>query len=255
MLRHRVIPCLLLKNRGLVKTSRFKDEIYIGDPINAIRIFNDKEVDELVLLDIAATREEREPDFEFLEEIASECFMPLAYGGGVTKIEHFHTLLRLGVEKIIVNTALHSNPEMIREAASIFGSQAIIASIDVKRRLFGNRDVMINSGTKSVGLKPLESALNAQNLGVGEILLTSIDHEGAMMGYDLHLIEQISQAVSIPVIASGGAGSIEHFRQAVQVGGASAVSAGSMFVFYGKHKAVLISYPEYSALEEALQES
>ena len=255
MLRHRVIPCLLLKNRGLVKTRGFKNEVYVGDPINAIRIFNDKEVDELVLLDIHATREGREPDFDLIEEIASECFMPFAYGGGVSKIEHFHRLLRLGVEKIIVNTALYSNPDLIGEAVSIFGSQAIIASIDVKRKLFGNREVIVKSGTSSTGSKPLEYAIKAEKLGVGEILLTSIDQEGTMDGYDLPLIEQVSHAVSIPVIASGGAGSIEHLRQAVQTGGASAVSAGSMFVFYGKHRAVLISYPEYTALTSALKES
>lgn len=254
MLRHRVIPCLLVQNRGLVKTRAFKNGVYVGDPINAIRIFNDKEVDELVLLDIGSTREGREPDFDMVAEIASECFMPLAYGGGVSRIEHFHQLLRLGVEKVIVNTELFTQKSLIVEAVATFGSQAVIASIDVKRKLFGHREVLIQSGTKSTGFNPLEYAVRAEELGVGEILLTSIDHEGSMGGYDLPLIKQISEAVSIPVIASGGAGSIDHFRQAVEAG-ASAVSAGSMFVFYGKHKAVLISYPDYTALENALTES
>jgi imidazole glycerol-phosphate synthase subunit HisF len=244
----------MLRDGGLVKTRAFRNGVYVGDPINAIRIFNDKEVDELVLLDIGATRDKRAPDFDLIAEIAGECFMPLAYGGGVSKLEHIHRLLRLGVEKVVINTAIHTDPALVREAVAIFGSQAIIASIDVKRKLLGRREVLIASGTQGTGCDPLAYALEVQKLGVGEILLTSIDNEGSMAGYDLPLLQEVSKAIGIPVIASGGAGSIEHFRQAVQQGGVSAVSAGSMFVFYGKHRAVLISYPDYSALENALAE-
>lgn len=248
MLDHRVIPCLLLSDGGLVKTRKFKNGVYVGDPINAIRIFNEKEVDELVLLDIRASIEKRAPNYELLMEIASECFMPLAYGGGITTIDQIRKLLRLGIEKVILNTALNRDPSFVREAVATFGSQAITASIDVRRKLLGRREVMILAGTEATGLDPLEAAHRAEGLGVGEILLTSIDAEGTMEGYDIDLLASISESVSVPVIASGGAGGLEDFRSAVQIGRASAVSAGSMFVFYGPHRAVLITYPDYSEL-------
>jgi cyclase len=248
MLNHRVIPCLLLRNGGLVKTRKFKNGVYVGDPINAIRIFNEKEVDELVLLDIHASLDKREPDYNLISEIASECFMPLAYGGGVTSMEQIHRLLRLGVEKVILNTALHRDPAFVREAVVTFGSQAITASIDVRRKLFGRREVMTLAGSQPTGKEPVQTARHAESLGVGEILLTSIDDEGSMDGYDIDLLTKVSQAVNVPVIASGGAGTLDHFRAAVREGHASAVSAGSMFVFYGPHRAVLISYPTYRTL-------
>jgi cyclase len=248
MLNHRVIPCLLLSNGGLVKTRKFKNGVYVGDPINAIRIFNEKEVDELVLLDIRASLDNRGPDYDFLNEIASECFMPLAYGGGITSIDQIKTLLRLGIEKVILNSALNRDPNFVREAVATFGSQAITASIDVRRKLFGRYEVMTTAGTEPTGLTAVEAALQAEQLGVGEILLTSIDAEGSMEGYDVDLISKVSQTVSVPVIASGGAGKLEDFRSAVRQGHASAVAAGSLFVFYGPHRAVLITYPEYSKL-------
>lgn len=248
MLQHRVIPCLLLKDGGLVKTKKFKKPIYVGDPINAIRIFNDKEVDELVLLDIEASLEKRGPKYDLLNEIASECFMPLAYGGGITTIEQISKLLRLGIEKVILNTALNRDPDFVREAVKLFGSQAITASIDVRRKLFARSEVMILSGTESTGLGPVEAARIAEKLGVGEILLTSIDAEGSMEGYDIELLSTVSQSVNIPVVASGGAGSLKDMLLAVHEGHASAVSAGSFFVFYGRHNAVLITYPEYQEL-------
>ncbi len=248
MLQHRVIPCLLLNNAGLVKTRKFKKPVYVGDPINAIRIFNEKEVDELVLLDITASLENRGPNYELLRELASECFMPLAYGGGVTSIDQIRTLLRLGVEKVILNTALNRHPDFVREAVATFGSQAITASIDVRRKLFGGREVMLLSGTESTGLDPVAAARKAEELGVGEILLTAIDVEGSMEGYDIGLLSEVSRSVSVPVIASGGAGCLEDFVSAVRDGHASAVSAGSFFVFYGRHRAVLITYPEYKEL-------
>jgi cyclase len=248
MLNHRVIPCLLLSNGGLVKTRKFKNGVYVGDPINAIRIFNEKEVDELVLLDIRASLEKRGPNYDLLSEIASECFMPLAYGGGITSIDQIRNLLRLGIEKVILNTSLNRDPNFVREAVAIFGSQAITASIDVRRKLLGRREVMTLAGTEPTGLSPVEAALKAEELGVGEILLTSIDSEGAMHGYDIDLISKVSQSVNIPVIASGGAGKLEDFRTAVLMGRASAVAAGSFFVFHGPHRAVLITYPKYHTL-------
>lgn len=248
MLNHRVIPCLLLSNGGLVKTRKFKNGVYIGDPINAIRIFNVKEVDELVLLDIRASLDKRGPNYDLLNEIASECFMPLAYGGGITSIDQIRTLLRLGIEKVILNTALNRDPNFVREAVATFGSQAITASIDVRRKLFGRYEVMTSAGTEATGLTAVEAARKAEQLGVGEILLTSIDAEGSMEGYDIDLLSKVSQTVSVPVIASGGAGKLEDFRSAVCQGHASAVAAGSLFVFYGPHRAVLITYPEYSKL-------
>lgn len=250
MLQHRVIPCLLLSNGGLVKTRKFKNPVYVGDPINAIRIFNDKEVDELVLLDIKASLEQRGPNFDLLSEIASECFMPFAYGGGITSIEQIRSLLRLGIEKVILNTALNRDPGFVGEAVATFGSQAITASIDVRRKMFDRREVVTLSGTEGTGLDPLEAARRAESLGVGEILLTSIDAEGSMAGYDIELLAKVSQAVNIPVIASGGAGNLKDFHTAVREGHVSAVAAGSMFVFHGPHRAVLITYPKYGALCE-----
>jgi imidazole glycerol-phosphate synthase subunit HisF len=252
MLTTRVIPCLLLKGEGLVKTRAFKDPVYVGDPINAIKIFNDKEVDELVLLDISATARGAEPNFELIAEIASECFMPLAYGGAIRSVDQVRRLLRLGVEKVIVNTALHTDPAMVRQAADTFGSQAIVASIDVKRKLLGRREVFVKNGSVATGLDPVTFARTAESLGVGEILLTAIDRDGTMSGYDVELVAKISQAVSVPVIASGGAGTIAHFAEVVTKGHASAVAAGAMFVFYGPHRAVLISYPDPKVLRAAL---
>jgi cyclase len=249
MLNHRVIPCLLLSDGGLVKTRKFKNATYIGDPINAVRIFNEKEVDELVLLDMHASLEKRGPNLEFLKQIASECFMPLAYGGGISSIEQIQALFRIGIEKVILNTALYRDPTFVRNAVATFGSQAITASIDVRRRLLGRRDATILAGTVSTGLSPVVAARSAEALGVGEILLTSIDREGSMRGYDIPLLAEVSQSVSIPVIASGGAGKLEDFRTAVLEGYASAVSAGSMFVFNGPHRAVLITYPDYKILQ------
>jgi cyclase len=250
MLKHRVIPCLLLSNSGLVKTRKFNNPVYVGDPINAIRIFNDKEVDELVLLDIRASLDKREPDYDLLREIASECFMPFAYGGGITSIDQIRRLLRLGVEKVILNTALNRDPNFVRNAVATFGSQAITASIDVRRKLFGRREVFTLAGTQATGLDPVDAARQAEKLGVGEILLTSIDAEGSMAGYDIELLAKVSQLVSVPVVALGGAGKLEHFRSAVCEGHASAVSAGSMFVFYGPHRAVLITYPQDYLLQD-----
>jgi cyclase len=251
MLKTRVIPSLLLRGAGLVKTSRFSDPKYVGDPVNAIRIFNDKEVDELMLLDINASRENREPPFSIIEEVASECFMPLAYGGGIRSIEHVQKILKLGVEKVVFNSAAFRNPTVVKEASRRFGAQAIVASIDVRRKIFGRYEVFVDNGKTATGVEPVEYAKRMEACGAGEILLGSIDRDGLMQGYDTDIIARVSHAVSIPVIASGGAGSVADFKAAVS-GGAAAVAAGAMFVFQGPRRAVLITYPERRELEAAL---
>lgn len=242
MLQNRIIPCLLLKGQGLVKTTKFKDPKYVGDPINAIKIFNDKEVDELILLDISATREKRKPNFQLIEEVASECFMPLAYGGGIHSLEDARRILKSGVEKVIFNTAAWKNPEVIRQAVNEFGSQAVVVSIDVKRKLLGRYEVFGECGSSRTGQTPVDFARKMQTLGAGELFLNSIDRDGTMSGYDLELISKTLDSVDIPVIVAGGAGSIADFKAAANVG-AKAMAAGAMFVFHGPHRAVLITYP------------
>ncbi|MEG7524102.1 MAG: AglZ/HisF2 family acetamidino modification protein [Chromatiales bacterium] len=252
MLRTRVIPCLLLQGNGLVKTVRFKSPTYVGDPINAVRIFNEKEVDELILLDIDASRKQRPPNFQLISEIASECFMPLAYGGGVSNIEQIGQLFRLGVEKVSLNTAAFSNPKLVREASSRYGNQSITVTIDVKKGLFGKPGAYYYGGTKKSGYTPVDAALKMEDQGAGELLVNSINRDGTFSGYDLETLAEISSSVEIPVIALGGAARIEHFSEAITQGHADAVAAGSMFVFHGKHRAVLISYPSINELEKAL---
>lgn len=253
MTRARVIPCLLLRGHGLVKTRRFKDPIYIGDPVNAVRIFSEKEADELIILDIDATREGREPNYELIAEIAGESFLPLAYGGGIKTLEQARKLIRSGVEKVVINSSLLTSMKLIKEIVEVFGSQAVVGSIDAKKTLFGGHRVFGASGTLDTGLKPEDYAFTLQDAGVGEIFLNSIDCDGQMLGFDLQLIQKVASRVSIPVIACGGAGSVTHLREAISSGGASAVAAGSLFVFYGKHKAVLINY-QSNIFEKELQE-
>jgi len=244
MLGTRVMPCLLLRNASLVKTVQFKNASYVGDPVNAIRIYNEKEIDELILLDIGATPEGREPSFHIIADIASECFMPVAYGGGIATLEHIRTVLRLGIEKVALNTHAIENPDLVRRAAERFGSQSIVVSIDAKKRLWGGYEVCTRGGRRPTGMDPAEVAARMAALGAGEILVTSIDRDGTMKGYDLELLKHVSRAVEVPVIACGGAGSLGHFQQAVKVGGAAAVASGSMVVYYGPHRAVLINFPK-----------
>lgn len=251
MLRTRVIPALLLKGRGLVKTFRFKDPKYVGDPINAVRIFNEKEVDELMLLDITASEEGRGPNFELITEIAEECFMPMAYGGGITTLEEIRRLLHLGVEKVVLNSSALTRPELISEASREFGAQAVVASIDVRRKMFGGAQVAKRRGREGTPHDPASFALHCQALGAGEVLLNVVDHDGMMQGMDLKLIHEVASRLSIPLIALGGVGSLAHIR-AARDAGASAIAAGSFFVFQGPHKAVLISYPAYDQLTELL---
>jgi cyclase len=250
MLRTRVIPCLLIDKGRLVKTVQFSNPKYLGDPINAVKIFNDKEVDELILLDIAATAEKRKPDFNFIAQIAGECFMPMGYGGGIKSIEDIKTIFNLGVEKIILNNYAIENPEFVKKASDIFGSQSIIISIDVKN-INGKYEVFAQNGKKPTQINPVDFALKMEKMGAGEILLNSIDRDGTMQGYDTELIERVAKLLTIPLVAGGGAGKIEDFVKATRAG-ASAVSAGSMFVFYGANRAVLINFPSREELEKNL---
>lgn len=243
-----MIPCLLLRNGGLVKTVKFAAAKYVGDPINAVRIFNEKEVDELAFLDISATPAGRGPNFDLLEDIASEAFMPFGYGGGISTLAEIRRLYAMGVEKVILNTSAERMPHLVSEAASIAGSSSVVVSIDVKRNWLGKQTVQTKCGQHATKRGPVEYAREMQERGAGEVLLNSIDRDGTMQGYDLELIHAVASAVSVPVVAIGGAGRLEHFREAVDHG-ASAVGAGSMFVFHGKHRAVLITYPAYDELE------
>jgi cyclase len=251
MRRVRVIPSLLIQKGGLVKSIRFKEHKYVGDPINAVKIFNEKEVDEIVILDISATAEKRAPNVKQIREIASEAFMPMGYGGGITRLEEIRELIAAGVEKVILNASAFSNPQLLTDAAKYVGSQSVVASIDVKKNLWGKYRVSLANGSKTTSLDPVSFARDMEKAGAGEILLNSIDRDGSFEGYDLELIRQVSAAVGIPVVALGGAGSVEDFQQAV-ASGASAVAAGSLFVFQRPHRAVLISYPSQVELKEKL---
>ena len=251
MLRIRAIPCLLVEGGALVKTTRFKDPAYIGDPMNAVRIFNELEVDEIIVLDIRASREGRGPDFKLVRELASQCFMPLGYGGGVSSTDDFRTLFKLGIEKVVVNTAMLKRPALVTEAAKLFGSQSVIASIDVKKNLFGKPKVHAPSGHDAAAfpsLDPADFARQAARLGAGEIFLNSVDRDGMMDGYDTDLIRTVTDAVDIPVIACGGAGETQDLRRAVERGAASAVAAGSLFVYQSRLRAVLIKFTDQAEL-------
>lgn len=240
-----------MSGEKLVKTIRFKQPTYVGDPINAVKIFNDREVDELAILDISATRERREPPFEHVKAIAGECFMPLSYGGGIRTIEHARRLVSVGVEKLVINTAAVDDPTLITKIADEYGSQAVIASIDVKKDWLGRTRVFTRAGTENTGLDPRTHADAVVARGAGEILLNSIDRDGTMSGYDLEMIRALSAAVPVPLVACGGAGSLAHLAEAIGAG-ASAVAAGSLFVFTGPRRAVLINYPSASELKAAL---
>lgn len=248
MLKTRVIPCLLLRNGGLVKTFQFDKPKYVGDPINAVRIFNEKEVDEIVILDITATPEKREPNFELIKDLASQAFMPLAYGGGITTIQQIEKLFSIGIEKVVLDTIVSTNPNLIKQASDIAGSSSVAVCMDVKSKLFGKPTVFNHAGKVDTKQDPIQFAQKMQELGAGELIFNSIDRDGMQKGYDLALIEKIAKAIDIPLVALGGAATMDDFRKAVDHG-ASAVAAGSMFVFHGKHKAVLITYPEYKKLE------
>lgn len=249
MLLTRVIPCLLLKDGQMVKTVRFRNPVYVGDPVNAVKIYNAKEVDEIIFLDITATREGRRPPFDLIAHIAEECFMPFAYGGGIRTMDDIRTILGLGVEKVCINTAAAKDPGFVRDAARTFGSQSLIVSLDVKKRFFGGYRVYTRGGRSSSGPDPVVCAKTMEDAGAGEILLTAVDRDGTMEGFDIPLVKMVSEAVRVPVIACGGAGSLEDFGRAVHEGGASAAAAGSLVVFQGKNRSVLINFPSRRELK------
>ena len=244
MLRPRIIPCLLVKNGGLVKTVRFDNPKYVGDPINAVRIFNEKEVDELIVADIDATVRGREPDYTMIRNLAAECRMPLCYAGGVRTPEQIERIISLGVEKVGISSAAIQTPELIAESAKRVGNQSIVVVLDVKKvGLPGRYEVLTHNGTRRVGLDPVEFAKRAEALGAGEILINSIDRDGEMKGYDLDLVDQVRDAVSLPLSVLGGAGSLADIEGLIRRYGIIGAAAGSLFVFKGKYRAVLINYP------------
>jgi cyclase len=251
MRRIRVIPALLIQDGGLVKSVQFRDYKYVGDPINAVKIFNEKEVDELVILDISATAAKRPPDMAQIREIAGEAFMPMGYGGGVTTLEQIREIVTAGIEKIVINTAAFNDPNLVRRGADYVGSQSIVVSIDVRKNVWGKYKVYIKNGSVNSGKDPIEHAKDMSGLGAGEILLNSIDRDGTFKGYDTELIKAVSSAVGIPIVAIGGAAVLSDFASAIDAG-ASAVAAGSFFVFQGPHRAVLVSYPSQNDLREKL---
>lgn len=248
--RPRIIPTLLIDDRDLIKTIQFGKRTYLGDPVNAVKIFNRKGIDELSILDIGATKNNREPDYELLKDIASEAFMPLSYGGGITSFEQIHSLLTIGYEKVVLNTSAVKNPELITKAADQFGSQSIVVSIDAKKNNSGYV-CCIADGSEMTTITPTEMAKKAQSLGAGEIIINSIDNDGMMQGYDIELVKSVVDSVSIPVVAIGGAGGLEDLKKVIHNGHAHAAAGGSMFVYYGRLKAVLITAPSEEELTKA----
>lgn len=255
MLRTRIIPTLLLRNESLVKTEKFGRFKYIGDPCNTVRIFNELEVDELAFVDITATREGRPPNMSVLADIADECFMPLSYGGGISSLDHARSVFQIGFEKVILNSHAETNPELITQISDAYGAQAVVVSIDVRRSLFGSYRVATRGGRRHTRRDPVEWAKEAERRGAGEILLTAIDREGTWQGQDTDLLASVTKAVSIPVIAQGGTGTVGHIADAVKIGGASAVALGSMVVFQKKGMGVLVNFPDALSLNQALGES
>jgi cyclase len=252
MLRARVIPCLLLRAGGLVKTIGFANPSYVGDPINAVRIFNEKEVDELILLDIEASRQGRAPDFEQIASIVDEAFMPIAYGGGVASLAHAERLVTLGVEKIVINTAALDSWDVVRAIADRFGSQAMAVAVDVRKDWRGRYRVYHAASGVTTDVLALDHARAAVAAGAGELFINDVTRDGTGNGYDLELIRSIAASVDVPLIACGGAGTLEHLRAAVDAG-ASATAAGSLFVYVGRHRAVMINYPQYSVLQRLFE--
>lgn len=244
MLRPRIIPCLLVRNKGLVKTVNFKNAKYLGDPINAVRIFNEKEVDELIVLDIDATAEKREPDYRMIEHLAAECRMPLCYGGGVTTGDQVLRIIQLGVEKVAISSAAIEKPDLISRAAECVGNQSVVVVLDVKKGLNGNGyEVLTHNGQRHTERSPAELARSLEQLGAGEVVINSIDQDGLMTGYDLTLVEEVRDAITVPLTVLGGAGSLQDVGRLINRHGIVGAAAGSLFVFKGVYRAVLINYP------------
>ncbi len=252
MLRTRVIPCLQLIGDSLVKTVKFANPAYIGDPVNTVRIFNELEVDELCLLGIRNTLNKQPPHFALLQQIANECFMPLSYGGGIDSFETAQKIFSIGFEKIILNTAAYRQPQLIEQIASHFGSQAVIVSVDVKKNMWGRHHVFINNGTEKIDADAVNWVQQLEAQGAGEILLTSIDREGTWNGYDIDITAKIADAISVPVIANGGAGSIAHIAEVVKNGHASAAAVSSMVMYQKKGMGVLVNFPDKEGLNNLL---
>jgi imidazole glycerol-phosphate synthase subunit HisF len=244
MLRPRIIPCLLVRNGGLVKTVRFEEPKYVGDPINAVKIFNEKEADELIVLDIDATAHGAEPNFRLIAQFAAECRMPLCYGGGIKTVDQAKRIVGLGVEKVAISSAALENPSLISAIASEIGSQSVVVVLDVRKRMHGMDDeVWTHNGRKSTGVSAVGFAQEAQSLGAGEIVINAIDHDGKMQGYDLGLAAEVRKAVRLPMTVLGGAGSLADIGQLIAACGVVGAAAGSLFVFKGTYRAVLINYP------------
>ena len=253
MLRPRIIPCLLVRNKGLVKTVKFGPSKYVGDPINAVKIFNEKEADELIVLDIDATATGADPDFAMIQKLAAECRMPLCYGGGVTTVEQAKRIIGLGVEKVAISAAAMTNPNLISAIAAEVGSQSVVVVLDVKKSLFGKYEVYTRNGQKSTGRSPVEVAQQAEKLGAGEIVINSIDNDGQMKGYDLDLAAKVREAIRLPMSVLGGAGSLLDIGRLVSVCGVVGAAAGSLFVFKGSYRAVLINYPDQAQKEDIVR--
>lgn len=253
MLQKRVIPCLLLHKGGLYKTEKFKRPTYIGDPLNAIKIFNEKEVDELMFVDIDASAENKEPNYKMIEDIAGECFMPLCYGGGVKTIEQMKRIYSLGVEKISISSQAVLNPTLIQEAATIFGNQSVIVTIDVKKDIWGKNKVYINNAKKNTKWNLLEFISQVESLGAGEIVINSVDNDGMMKGFNIELLQEIKANTKVPIITLGGAGNLDHIKEVFEIANVDAVACGSMFVYQGALKGVLINYPPHQKIQELLE--
>jgi len=243
MLRPRIIPSLLLHDKGLVKTVNFKSPKYVGDPINAVRIFNEKEVDELAFFDIDASVLNQEPDYNLIEKLANQSRMPLCYGGGVKTVEQAQRIFSLGIEKIALSSAIIENPQLVTQIAERVGSQSVIVVLDVKKKLLGGYEIYTHNGKKATGINPIKFAKEIELLGAGEIIINSIDQDGGMKGYDMNLIDKIAESISIPLTILGGGGSLADIEKVIDKHGVIGVAAGSLFVFKGPYKAVLINYP------------
>jgi imidazole glycerol-phosphate synthase subunit HisF len=255
MLRPRISPCLLIQNKGLVKTVKFKDPKYVGDPLNAVKIFNEKEVDELIVLDIDATAQNKEPNFEMIKNLAVECRMAFCYGGGVKTVEHAIKIISLGAEKVALSAAALANPSIISDISKAVGCQSVVVILDVKKKFLGGYEVYTHNGKKNTGLNPVDLAKKFQDLGAGEIVINSIDNDGVMKGYDFPLIDKIREAITLPMTVLGGAGTMDDIAKVINKYGIIGISAGSLFVFKGVYKAVLISYPNPAEKDKLIAEN
>jgi len=252
MRRTRVIPVLLIHRGGVYKTQKFKKPKYIGDPINTIRLFNDLEVDEIIVLDIDSSKDCAAPNLEMIQELANEAFMPFSYGGGIQAVEQAREILQCGIEKIILNHSVQEDRSLIRDCAMVFGSQSVVAAVDYKKRVYGGYQCFDHVNKRCLNNSVVTAAVSLEKEGAGELFINSVDKDGMMSGLDIKVIEQVSRSVNVPLIACGGASTLEHLREAENAG-ASAIAAGSMFVYYGKQHGVLINYPSESILREFLK--